>query len=338
MPVPEISAIATRIDRYLADGFRDSADCLLASVVPNLIRPRYGLRAGTEYLAHYTSVDALLSILRCPVRRDDPFALGSGHAELPELTDTNCLRAYDTYNANDPNEGRYFVSLSQPHDSLVTRHPNVWALLEDRSLMPAYVASFRSLTRVADVDDLDYWRAYGDGGRGCAIVFPLSFMADTSSLLQVRYGKESVKAAHRHLFEVLESLNSVPGLRDHLLLSDTNPVPEYLSSSLSPIPYLHKSYGFESESEARIIVPFADVPPGSLYCHRRVTRESGTTFRHYVELKELRVDRILRTGSRIMLGPAVSSARNIQFVLKQRLVSRGLVGTSVCTSRLDYRS
>ena len=337
MPLREIAAIAQQIDGYLRDGLKNSADSLLAEILPDIIRAQYGLRHETEYLAHYTSVDALLSILSCPVRPDESFALGSGHMDQPQATDASFLRAYDTYNANDPNEGRFFVSEPRRH-SLATRHSDVWALLKDRSRLPAYVASFRGLSKLDDVDDLVYWRTYGDGGRGCAIVFPVSFMADTSSLLQVRYGRESVTSAHGHLCEVFDSLISALSLRSHHLLSDTNTLPKYLSSSLSPLPYLHKAKEFETEAEARVVIPFVDAPPGSLFCHRKLTRESGTTLRHYAEMQVLHIHRVLRTGSRIVLGPGVSSGRNLRFVLKQRLVNRGLVGTTVGTSRLDYRS
>ena len=302
MPFREITAIAAQIDGYLADGFRASADGLLADTVPNLLRARYSLENEIEYLAHYTSVDALLSILSIPFRSADLFALGPGHVDRSKATDRAFLRAYDTYNANDPNEGRFFVS-KLPSQRLAKRYNTVWQLFEDRSRLPAYVASFRGLAKLTDVDDLDYWRAYGDGGRGCAIVFPRSFMADTPSLLQVRYGRNSVASAQGRVCDVLDSLNSVNSLRNHLLLSGSNTGPKYLSSALSPIPFLHKAKAFRSESEVRVVIPFVDIPPGSLYGHDKLDRESGRLFRHYVELPELHIERILKTGSQIVLGP-----------------------------------
>ena len=337
MIVSEIEAMARTVDQLIGDGFHGSASRLLSDTVRHLVRAPFQLSDSTKFLVHYTSIDVLFSIFSCPVEHNSNFALSSSGPSVELGKDSGFLRMYDTFNSNDPNEGRFFVD-SGPH-RFQSDHPELWALLEDRAKLPAYVASFRGVSKLEDVDDLIFWRTYGREGQGCAIVSPVSFFdAIDAPPLQVRYGKDPVQSTLDRLSDVFDTLAAVQSLHHHHLLDTSDPVPDYVSYSLSPIPYLHKSDDYRFESEVRIVVPFVNLARGSLFCHRIHDSTSGLKLRHFANVSTLHVRNILRTDSIVILGPAVPSKPNLSFVLKQRLVNMGLVGAKICSSRIDYRS
>ena len=338
MKLPEIEAMASTVDQFIKEGLQESAARLLSDTVPNLVLASFRLDRTTKFLVHYTSIDVLFSMLSCPVWNDGHFALSSSGTSEELGEDSGFLRIYDTYNSNDPNEGQFFVRSKPSRHHFPSRHSDLWKLLVDRSKLPAYVASFRGVSMLEDVDDLVFWRAYGNGGKGCAVVFPVSFIDADTPILQVRYGKKSVRSTLDRLCAVFDSLTSTQSLRHCNPSNATVCVPKYISSCLSPIPYLHKADHYRFENEVRVIVPFVDLPPRSLFCHRIHDADWGLKLRHFANLSVLNIRNILRTDSRILLGPAVPSKSNLSFVLKQRLVNLGLVGTNVCASRIDYRS
>ena len=337
MTLLEITTIAQTFDQYIKDGLHDSAARFLVDTVPKYVLRPFKLGANTKYLAHYTSIDALFSILSCPIKHDSQFALSTGGAPETPNKSSGFLRMYDTFNSNDPNEGQFFVSSSRSHNRFSSQHPVLWTLIVERTRLPAYVASFRAVSRLKDVDDLVFWRTYGKNGQGCAIVFPVSFFTADTPAMQVQYGRQSVQLTLDNLSNVFNSLTSVKSLRNSAILTGTDSLPKYISLSLSPIPYLHKSKNYKYESEVRVVVPYADLAPKSLFCHRIHDIETGSKLRHFANLKALHIDNILRTDSFIMLGPAVTSKPNLMFVLEKRLANLGLVGSGIISSTIEYR-
>lgn len=337
MTLPNISSIAQRIDRLLADGHHGSAERLLSTTVWDFARVPYALLPNTKYLAHYTSIDTLFSLLSCSADPQDifPLSLPRSRNQLPR-SDPRCLRLYDTYNSADPNEGHFFVHPTHRKHAFSETHSDLWTLFQRRTELPAYVTSFRRLSKPEDADNLIFWRTYGSEGQGCAIVFPVSFLDYPP--LQVQYGSDAVIGNLDRLTALFDSLKGSPILRHHDLLSTTSEVlPLYVSSSLSPIPYLHKADDYDFEEEARVVVPFADLHPNILYCHRTSGNTVASRLRHFLTVPDLHIHNILRTGSRIVLGPAVLSRTNLSFVLKERLANQQLVDTKVIFSSIDYR-
>ena len=336
MNLSQIRSAIDQVARYLSDDLHGSADRILADTVWDFVRAPYQLDGTIQYLVHYTSIDALFSLLSCPLRPDDFFPLGFPNSHRVRNDDDSFLRIYDTYNSNDPNEGHFFTSHEESHDFQV-KHSRLWSLLQDRASLPAYVASFRGVANPDDVDDLVFWRTYGHEGQGCALVFPVSFLNDYSSVAQVQYGCASVTSALDRMCTAFDFLSS-SDTANQCVANTKSRVPTYTQSSLSPVPYLHKAGDYEFEQEVRVVVPFVDLPPGSLYCHRKQNNQYGLTLRHFARVPELRVRNILRTESFVVLGPSVRSRENLRFVLRERLRNRGLVGTTVCVSRIDYQS
>ena len=242
----------------------------------------------------------------------------------------------DTYHSNDPLEGRFFLESKPSRHPFPSRHPDVWQLLSDRSQLPAYVTSFRRISKIEEVDDLIFWRTYGKDGQGCAIVFPNSFLQPNIPLMQVKYGKKNVRLTLDRLLRIFGSLASAKSLG---FIKSVNPgIPRYIASSLSPIPYLHKADDYKFEQEVRVVIPFVDLPPRSLFCERMHDPTFGLKLRHFANHPELHIRNVLRTDSIIMLGPAVTARENLSFVLKRRLENVGLVGTKFFESKISYRS
>lgn len=337
MNLPEIATIAQTYDQYFKDGLHNSGDRFLVDTVPKYVLRPFKLGANTKYLAHYTSIDALFSILSCPTKNDSQFALSTGGAPETPNKNTGFLRMYDTFNSNDPNEGQFFVSSSRNHNRFTSQHPVLWTLIAERTRLPAYVASFRAVSRLNDVDDLVFWRTYGNNGQGCAIVFPVSFFTADTPAMQVQYGRQSVQLTLDNLSNVFNSLTSVKSLRNSTTLTRTDSLPKYISLCLSPIPFLHKANDYKYESEVRVVAPYSDLAPKSLFCHRIHDTDSGSKLRHFANLKALHIDNILRSDSFIILGPAVTSKPNLIFVLEKRLANLGLVGSDIIPSTIEYR-
>ena len=336
MTLPEIQEMDDTVDQLTNKGLHDSAFRVMSDTVRNLLLGPFELDDSTKFLAHYTTVDTLFSMLSCPVEPNRRFSLSSS-APTEELDkDSGFLRIYDTYNCNDPQEGQYFLNAKPVRHRFSSNHPDLWKLFLDRSRLPAYVTSFRAVPKIEDIDDLVFWRTYGKDGQGCAIVFPKSFLDSSTPILRVKYGKKSVLSTFDRLLNVFDSLASVKSL-EKIEHAETN-VPRYVTASLSPIPYLHKSDDYKFESEVRVVVPFVDLSPRALFCHRIHDPQSGLKLRHFANHPELHVRNILKTDSTIILGPAVRARENVKFVLKHRLVNIGLVGTRICESKIIFRS
>ena len=338
MSIPEIDALDTHVAALTRDGASLTAERLLSDTVRMLVRSPYALPAHIKYLAHYTSIDVLFSLLSCPAQPADLFELSSDAPDSERSDGPEFLRLYDTFNANDPNEGRFFVHSTPRSHRFTRQHSNLWALLEDRAQLPAYVSAFRGLSQVSEVDELLFWRTYGKDGKGCAIVFPVSFLAPDTPILQVRYGPDSVKSCLDNLNNVFSALSAARSLRQSGLLYASGEIPTYVSASLSPIPYLHKANDYDFEEEVRVVVPYVDLHPKSLSCHRTHHGASRITLRHFAHLKTLEISNLLRTDSVIYIGPTALKQDNIRFVLERRLANLRLFGAKVVVSKIDYRS
>ena len=338
MLAPEIDALDKSVDSFIQDGAHSSASQLLSETVSSLVRSPYALDEHKRFLVHYTTIDALFSLLSCSLEPNAYFKLSSIGSFAETDGRPSFLRLYDTFHSNDPNEGRLLVGPIGRAHRFSTEHPELWELLNDRSKLPAYVTSFRGICEIEQADDLVFWRTYGREGKGCALVFPKSFIDDHTPVLSVQYGEESINSSLEHLSTIFDGLSSATSIQKHGLIYSTGEVPKYVSSALSPIPYLHKSKDFRFENEVRVVVPYVDLFPNALSCHHVPDSASGSKLRHFAHLPELDILNLLRTDSVLYLGPAVPSKKNLAFVIKRRLHHFGLVGTNVRASTIGYQS
>ena len=84
------------------------------------------------------------------------------------------------------------------------------------------------------------------------------------------------------------------------------------------------------------MIPFSDLKNG-LYLQGSSVAGRPAAWRHFAEVPGLQVPRVFISESRIVLGPTVESAANVQFVLETLLLERQLYGPKVTQSTISYR-
>lgn len=323
-----------------AAGYDTTARSLFADRCTQLVTDRHAVPSDVSHLVHYTTLDALMSMLGAPgtATTDYPLATrGSSGVGDTRHASMGHLRLYDTFSSNDPNEGAFFVDSAAVHASLRRAYAAVWDLFEHRSAVPAYQTSLTYVRAAAEADNLMFWRTYGKEGTGCALVFPMMcFDGHTVPLFQVRYGGREVDACLDMLFELLEEYVTILGAPDLKKLRKFEELPSPLVDALSPLVYLYKSCDYKYEQEVRIVVPFPDLKNG-LYLQGSSVTAIPLAWRHFAELPSLLASELFVSDSYIFLGPTVETATNVQFVLERLLHAHGLYGPTVKQSTISYR-
>ena len=302
----------------------------------NHLYPQYLIPdTETSHLVHYTTIDSLLSMLGINAHLDIHIPLSM--PTLKELTTPNklgFLRVYDTANVNDPDEGRYFVDAVPPSNLFPRKYPALWDLFKRTSLAPAYSASLVCVTDWQAADDLVFWRTYGNNGAGCALAFPTYCLHDTKNLYRVRYGPSEVGSCLDELLNIFDLYSTVPGAVGIPAVASAKGI----SDVLSPLVYLHKSESYSYEYEARIVVTFSDELTSSLHFQIQPLSAPSPKWRHYADLSDLTIKKLLVSDARLILGPAVRSPTNVKFVLQRILRHLELYGVQVETSKISYRA
>ena len=320
-----------------ADGHHETACVLFAKLCKEALYSEHRLPADVSHLVHYTTLATLMSMLGVVEAADKKYRLAATRSSKA-VSDgrVGYLRLYDTFSSNDPNEGAFFVTSTDEKNSVRRGYSAVWSLFEDRSASPAYQTSLTYVGKVAEADNLMFWRTYGREGTGCALAFPIVCLAGRDDLFQVKYGKAGVAACLDTLSELLAEYGAIPGAPDFSKMTRISELPTPLVSVLSPLVYLYKSEDYEYEREVRIVIPFSDLRNG-LYLQGRSLAGIPVAWRHFAEVPSLQVSKLFLSESRIFLGPTVESAANVQFVLERLLLERELYGAKVEQSTISYR-
>ena len=319
------------------DGHDETAWILFAQMCRNAIYGVHRLPDGVSHLVHYTTLEALTSMLGMTEAGGEHVLATRGPSTEENQIGTNgYLRLYDTFSANDPNEGDFFVSSADETHEFRHRYEAIWRLFEDRSAAPAYQTSLTHVEDETKADNLVFWRTYGRDGSGCALAFPVTCFEGQKNLFRVRYGKVAAGECVGRLSALLEAYGEVPGAPDFAGIGNVLELPQPIVNVLSPLVYLYKSKAYEFEREARIVVPFSDLDNG-LYLQGSSMGGLLVAWRHYAQLSDLQIKDLLVSNSRILLGPTVETAANVQFVLERLLVERRLYGPKVKQSTISYR-
>ena len=332
-----------KLERLYDQQLYDSAIESFANHLRTRIYKRYRIRNTTSYLVHYTTLDALLSILQLPGPNNSLFhplgPISAKQFSVKQHTGGH-LRLYDTFYSNDPNEGYYFVNSVKKSNHFRTTYKAFWNFFERRSGLPAYLTSLVRLNDWEDADDLVFWRTYGKDGTGCALVFPINSFHKIGSknLFCVRYGENKINSCLNTLQSMLESHSQILRAANMTTMNSASEIPKAIANVLSPLVFLHKSNYYSYEKEARIIEVSSDIPEKSLYYQFATSPDSPPKWRHFAELPELGIQELLISESKIILGPTVHAAENIKFVLQKILDQFVPHATKVLTSRISYRN
>ena len=302
------------------------------------IRGQYTIPDSISHLVHYTTLEALFSMLGVMKGSGDPVSLskqGDDSAESDHSRRGGFLRLYDTFYSNDPNEGYFFVNSVEDNHRFRTDYRATWDLFERRSVSPAYMTSLVCVDDLKQVDDLVFWRTYGREGSGCALTFPIDRFKDKCAPYQVQYGEQRVLECLDALNQMLDEYVKISGAEQVQNLASFERLPKILLTGLSPLVYLHKSDDYVYEKEARIVMPYSEISD-ELYLDAS-SASSPVTWRHFAHLPGLKIKNLLVSFSSITLGPTVASPANAQFVLQRVLEEQGLYGVTVEPSSISYR-
>lgn len=320
----------------------------IASALNNWIRgvttghevPRPG-EAHLPTAIHYTSIPTLLSILKNAENRFDHPTTEEGQAGNP--AELGHVRMYSTQGFNDPQEGVFSRNVARdmaedrsrsiPDADLLNRL--IWGP-SDRSQHYAYVASFISPDHnlnPSPQDHLEFWRAYGDDGHGCA----LSLTIEPTFLRQVKYGEQAAAEFVSGLWRTVAPLSGlVTTIHNCEIRTEMERrLRGFIQSRMQGMNYLFKSAAYQSENECRLVESpdSANVP---LFEFRGKPKSGFIT--RYVEINELSARQVFKSGSSITLGPLVrnpqTTRRNVEDLLRQR----GLFGCEVRCSEVPYQN
>ena len=291
-------------------------------------------------IIHYTKLSTLIVILENQAaaketdqaKADKAVQSGADEADQGEAK-KSYLRMYDTFHLNDPEEGQFLIRHMSQRDR------EDWFAWDDCS--HAYVASFiipddcKNQER-RDEDNLKYWLAYGQRGRGCSIRFPVS----SNRFRRVVYGQQYAKCAAQSL-----DLRSVWNLLKPLMESQdrafSSAATEILSGAmwknLARMRYLYKDASYNYEQECRLVRSVLEVNKGEAHFEPLGSTESPYNIRHYYEDEDLRIDRILVTNSTITLGPLVRYPDSIKYYINTLLERTGLTGPRIEISQIPYQ-
>ena len=333
----QIERIDKEYEMYMEKGLEKSGYQVVVEGISELIRQPFLPKSGINFLVHYTSVDALFSLLGCPINAGDIFFISGEKPRRRNSHNVGHLRLYDTFHANDPSEGTYLVENEPDSNPLRPDHECVWQSLNKQARLPAYISSFRGIETLEEYDDIFYWRTYGKDGMGVALVIPVKPLKKFTYLSQVRYGKKSIVCTLSELSDLLDSLSKSRALNDSKKLIFREELQEQILKSVSTITYLHKSLDYKLETEVRVVSPLIK-PNDTLWCEPHLDVYSGRTLRHFTSLPELRTDKLLVSDSKIVLGPAVQYRKNLKYLLIKRLEQLKMWGREVLESKIGYRS
>ena len=238
---------------------------------------------ATLRVTHYTSLAAGTSILR---------ALADGQGAT--------LRLYDSSHCNDPDEGAHLVRELTPN-------------VEHRWLEPesgvghAYIMSFVSDARRRDMsDDLVFWRTYGRDGKGCSITVDVPHQL----LRKVLYEPSEAQATKMTLLPILDAVTP-------LAQADADcakRISGTIWKRLAGVRYLYKDKAYHHEQELRV-VRLGDSPDITFDGVRFETYEVGGSIvevRHYCEIADLDLRKLLVSNSKLILGPSVNDRYSVR--------------------------
>ena len=270
---------------------------------------------------HYTSIGTLVSMLQQEVKNKQNATKDEQNASL---------RLYDSVHFNDPDEGNYFFE----HLDL-----SKYDWLGEQKESHAYIASFiipDSDNNEDMSDNLVFWRTYGREGEGCS----LKLRIPRDRLRKVFYGPGEVNATWQNLQPVLDVLYPLVSIRKRSLKEKVQKeLAKAIWKSLASLRYLYKSEAYEYERECRFVIPELDATDKDKICFEYQDQNNSPPYlTHYYEDDDLKVKKILTSGSAVTLGPSVPYRSDVSNCVKIMRDRAGLEHRlQIKTSGISYR-
>lgn len=269
-----------------------------------------------ETLVHYTSLGAMVSMLE---------AAANAYGKDPAVVHPKpVFRLYDSVHLNDPDEGHYLMRTMAEH----------YDWLADSPSRNAYIASFITPNDAGALDNLSFWRAYGDEGTGCS----MSLRIPPGLARRVRYGIKEIGFATDRLRPMLDALNRVAmAARAHPAKKAVRRfLAEAVAKSLEPIRYLYKSKAYEYEQECRVVRTLTGHEGVRFECRIHAGRPAH--IRHYCEPTELLLRKLLVSGTSIVIGPRVPEPESVRSCFRTLLRRANIEGPEINFSRISYQA
>ncbi len=268
------------------------------------------------YIAHYTSIDTIYSMLSDEYEGRNP---------------SGGLRLYDTWSLNDPQEGiNFFTKIQIQKNCQWLKQSNLSATPSD-----SFVCSFISGKETIG-DQLKYWQAYGKDGLGCSIQIKLSDGEYKSNFYRVLYGnnKKILEDIQNTLKPYLKIINFL-----YEKVKDKKEFEKNFYKSFDTIKFLYKNEAYGNENEYRRLITLNDtetlsITESDIKYH---FKEEGPYLRRYVDDKKLANKKVLISGTKIFIGPRVGNKERMCFDLKKLCEQKNLYGPVFKKSSIFYR-
>ena len=313
------SIVAWKVKEVLTEALRDIEES------HSILLPKDG---KTPLVTHYTSLETIIALLHgyqtSRQQGEEELVKGLNHGYKSRV-----MRLYDSAHFNDPDEGLYFRN----HLNLGEEYP--W--LESQRTTHAYIASF-VLPEDEDgipkylSDELIYWRAYGQDGKGCSLTVHIP----EDRIRRVTYGPARIAEVPERLVPILATISPLITLEDAYIRASLRTA---IWQSLGKLEFLYKDEAYKNEREARIVESVSDVDEDRIMFEDSSRPPAGSALRHYIEVPGLDAKTIFSSSdSYITLGPLVRArddVRNSLEVLKRRA---GILGPEIKFSKIPYQS
>ena len=122
---------STKLRKLHEEGRWEAASKLFEQMLREEVYDEHHIGEEVSHLVHYTTLDALISMLGVSALDGEAYVLADTKRQAAQRTGAakgedaeeeedgarrrGYLRLYDTFSANDPNEGTFFVSSADPN-------------------------------------------------------------------------------------------------------------------------------------------------------------------------------------------------------------------------------
>jgi hypothetical protein len=229
-------------------------------------------------------------------------------------------------------------------DALSSHFEHLW-LRYGSTASHAYITSFvydESAENVVESagdmsDDLVFWRTYGKEGTGCS----LTANVPEKLLRRVLYGPDAVGNTKTALLPILNAVTPLARARENFAKA----IAETIWKGLEGVTYLYKDQAYHHEKEYRAVIP-AESANGEKDRIRFEPYEANglpMQVRHYREIGDFELRRILTSRSNLILGPCVNDRYSVRLYLEDlrrqaQRVGPDLLNFQIEESKIRYRN